>query len=66
MTLTEHNNAELPLVSRIMANELHLLKEFAIIDETDPDVVWAVEERTIDIIASGTGAHMAKLVDLTY
>ena len=62
-TLTEHNKAELPMVSRIMANELHLLKEFAIIDESDPDVKWAIEERTIDIIDSGAGAYMASIVD---
>ena len=62
--LLTHNTAQFHLIELMRRNELHLLKEFAQdIDENDPDVIAAIEDRVSDIITQGEGARMATIVD---
>jgi len=62
--LLTHNTAQFHLIELMRRNELHLLKEFAQdIDENDPDVIAAIEDRVSDIITQGEGARMASIVD---
>jgi len=61
--LQSHNRAELPLIAQMYNNELYLMREaFQDIDETDPDVQYALRERMIDLTIE-QGQNMAQLVD---
>ncbi len=63
-TLIQHNKAQFHLIELMKRNELHLLKEYAIIDEQDPDVIAAIEDRVCDLIKEGgEGERMNKLVE---
>ena len=62
--LQTHNQAEIPLIAQMYANEQHLLGEFIRnLDLNDPDVIAALSDRVSDIINQGEGQHMADLVD---
>lgn len=64
MTLLEHNSKQMPMISIIYRNELHLMREaFLDISEKDPDVVNAINERIAEIISAGEGRNMCKTIN---
>ena len=63
-TLSQHNVDQFQLIKLMMQNEMHLLKEFIQdLDQSDPDVIAAIEDRVADLISQGEGARMNEIVE---
>jgi hypothetical protein len=63
-TLSQHNLEQFRLIELMKQNETHLLKEFIQdLDQSDPDVIAAIEDRVADLISQGEGARMAQIVE---